>query len=153
MRKVASVLMLVMSLILVNCSSDSSSSNNDDEIYVRFTANGVSYDLEPATVTSLQRLVVGEQDVNGVYNRISLWMPLIPNVGSNPITDEFPSSTNLTTLYNADFWIGDNTIEGESGTMVITELTDDYVGGTFSFTGENGGVMLTVTNGTFRAFR
>lgn len=42
-------------------------------------------------------------------------------------------------------------IDATSGTITITSVTDDYVKGTFSFSGDNEGTTVNVTNGEFRA--
>src|SRR5690606_2882318 len=115
----------------------SSSSEDDNSLYVRFTANGQQYNFEAETITSLQRLVMGDEDVNDVYTRISLWMPVTPTTGNHTITDDLPSDDNLETLYNAELWIGDATYTGTVGTLTITDLSEEYVKGTFTFTGED----------------
>lgn len=154
MKKLSFLFLVLFSLSFVACSSDDSSGSSDSELYLKYTVNGVNYDFEPATVTSLQKLIMGEQEISSVYNRISLWMPVTPTVGSHTITDETPNDTNLDTLHNAELWVGDATYTATSGTLVITELNDDYVKGTFSFTGEDeNGVTISVTNGSFRAYR
>lgn len=67
---------------------------------------------------------------------------------------DFVSDENVDTLYSADVWIADEVIDASSGTLVITELGDGYVKGTFSFTATNDeGTTATITNGTFRAIR
>ena len=158
MKKLSYLLLVLFSLSFAACSSDDDSSGNggnnqDDELYIRFTVNGQSYDFEPATITSLQKHIMGDEDVNDVYTRISLWMPVNPTLGSHAITDDFPSDDNLDTLYNAEVWLGDDTIEATSGTLIITELDEEYIKGTFSFTGTNeNGQTVTITNGSFRAY-
>lgn len=154
MKKLSFLFLVLFSLSFVACSSDDSSRSSDSELYLKYTVNGANYDFEPATITSLQKLIMGEQEISSVYNRISLWMPVTPTVGSHTITDETPNDTNLDTLHNAELWVGDATYTATSGTLVITELNDDYVKGTFTFTGEDeNGVTISVTNGSFRAYR
>lgn len=97
---------------------------------------------------------MGQQDINNVTTRLSLWMPVTPTVGSHAITDDTPTDTNLGTLHNASFYVGDDTYDGVSGTLVITELTSDIVKGTFSFVAEDfNGATVTASNGSFRANR
>ena len=157
MKKLSYLFLVLFSLSFIACSSDDDSSGDgggDNSLYIKYTVNGVNYEFEPATITSLQKLIMGEQEINSVYNRISLWMPVTPTVGSHAITDETPNDTNLETLHNAELWVGDATYTATSGTLVITELNDDYVKGTFTFTGEDeNGVTISVTNGSFRAYR
>jgi hypothetical protein len=114
----------------------------------------VNYDFDPETITSLQKLIAGDQEVATVFTRLSLWMPVTPTVGSHAITDDTPTDANIGTLHNADLWIGDATYTATSGTLVVTEIDSEYIKGTFSFTGDDGnGVTISVTNGSFRAFR
>lgn len=145
---------VLFSLSFIACSSDDNSSGNggnqDDELYIRFTVNGQSYDFEPATLGSLQKHIMGVDDPNDVNTRISLWMPVDPVLGSHAITTDF---SNLDTAYNAEVWLGDDTIEGTSGTLIITEVNEEYVKGTFNFSGTNeNGQTINVTNGSFRAY-
>lgn len=158
MKKLSCILLVLLSMSFLACSSDDSSSNNstnpDGELYLKFTLNGVAYDFEPETLTSLQILVRGDQEVGGVFNSISLWMPTAPAVGSHPITDAFPSDSNIGTLYNANVWVGSEIVDASTGTMVITGVGEEYVEGTFSFSGTNdNGTTATVTNGSFRAYK
>lgn len=155
MKKLTYFLFVLFSLSFIACSSDDNSSGGeDDNLYIRFTANEQQYNFEPETITSLQRLIMGDEDVNDIYTRVSLWMPVIPTTGSYSITNDTPNDENLETLYNAELWIGDDTYVGSSGTLIVTEVGDEYVKGTFSFTGTNeAGTAITVTNGSFRAYR
>lgn len=156
MKKLSYLFLVLFSLSFIACSSDDNSSGDggEDSLYIKYTVNGVNYDFEPATITSLQKLIMGEQEINSVYNRISLWMPVTPTVGSHAITDETPNDTNLETLHNAELWVGDATYTAISGTLVVTEMDNEYLKGTFTFTGEDeNGATVSVTNGSFRAYR
>ena len=154
MKKILSILLVVVSASFIGCSSDDSSNGGADEVlFLKFTYNGQQYNLEPATITSLQKLIIGNEEVNNVQTGLSLWMPENPTVGSHTITDETPTDANLTTLHNASLSIGDLMYEANTGTLVITKITDDYISGTFSFiiTDENG-VSAAVSSGSFKAF-
>lgn len=157
MKKLSYIIFALFSLILVACSSDDSSSNNNnstDELYLKFTVNGQNYDFEPETLNSLQKLIMGQKETSSIITRLSLWMPSTPTIGSHNITDDTPSDANITTLHNAEFYVGDDTYTATSGTIVITELNSDIVKGTFNFVAEDiNGVTVSVTNGSFRADR
>lgn len=155
MKKIACLFLALITLSFSACSSDSSSDGNQtDDLYLKFTYNGQQYDFEPETITSLQKLIAGDQEVNSVFTRLSLWMPVTPTVGSHPVTDDTPTDANIGTLHNAELWVGDNTYTGTSGTIVITELDAEYVKGTFTFTGTTDtGATVSITNGSFRANR
>jgi len=154
MKKLSYLLLLFFSLSLVSCSSDDSSGTNEEELYLRFTVDGTNYNFDPETITSLSRLIEGNQENNSIFTRISLWMPVTPVVGSHSITDDLPNDDNIDTLYNADFWLGDVTYTATTGTFEVTEFNNEYIKGTFSFTGEDeNGNTKTISNGTFRAYR
>lgn len=155
MNKIAGVFLALISICFSSCSSDSSSNGNQsDTLYLKFTYNGQQYDFEPETITSLQKLIAGDQEVNTVFTRLSLWMPVTPTLGTHTITDDTPTDANIGTLHNSELWVGDDTYVGTSGTIVITELDSEYVKGTFSFTGTmDTGLTVAITNGSFRASR
>ncbi|KIX22061.1 hypothetical protein SY27_05170 [Flavobacterium sp. 316] len=154
MKKLSYIFLILITLSFASCSSDDSSNNGESELYIKYTFNSVSYDFEPTTITSLQKLIMGEKEINSVYNRISLWMPTNPSLGSHEITDETPTNNNLETLHNAELWVGNDTYTATSGTIVVTEINDEYIKGTFTFTGDDGnGTTVSVTDGSFRAYR
>lgn len=158
MKNLFYLFITLFTLSLSSCSSDDDSPNNtiiEDELYVRFTVNGEQKEyMDPATLTSLRRLILGDNQGSADYGRISLEMPVDIETGTFTITDATPTDDNLETLYSADIWMDDEVIDASTGTLVITELDDEYVKGTFSFSGTNEeGTSVVVTNGTFRAYR
>lgn len=157
MKKLTFLFLILFSISFSSCSSDNdsdSSNNGNNQLYVRFTVSGINYDLNPTTISSLQRLIMAEQNTNNAYKRISLWMPINPVNGSHTITDDFPTDNNLETLYNADFWIDDMVYTATSGIFEVTEFDEEYIKGSFSFVGEDeNGDTIEITNGTFRAYR
>ncbi|SHJ52641.1 hypothetical protein [Flavobacterium haoranii] len=157
MKKLTFLFLILFSISFSSCSSDNdsdSSNNGNNQLYVRFTVSGINYDLNPTTISSLQRLIMAEQNTNNAYKRISLWMPINPVNGSHTITDDFPTDNNLETLYNADFWIDDMIYTATSGIFEVTEFDEEYIKGSFSFVGEDeNGDTIEITNGTFRAYR
>ncbi|HRE77649.1 MAG TPA: DUF6252 family protein [Flavobacterium sp.] len=110
--------------------------------------------MDPATITSDRKLILGDNQGSSDNGKISLWMPADIETGTFTITDATSTASNLETLYSADIWMDDEVIDASTGALVITELDDEYVKGTFSFSGTNDeGTSVTVTNGTFRAYR
>lgn len=155
MKKLVALILVLTSITFTSCSKDDSPSEDvQEELFLKFTYDGQNYNFNPATVTSLQKNVTGMQEINSVLNRLDLWMPVNSSTGSYNITDEFPTESNLTTLYNAEFWIGDATYVATSGTLVITAVNDEYITGTFNFTAEDdNGVVVVVTDGSFNAYK
>jgi hypothetical protein len=156
MKNLFYLFVIVFTVSLSSCSSDDdSSANNDDELYVRFTLNGEQKEyIDPATITSLRKLILGDNQGSNVYERISLWMPTVIEIGTFEITGDTSTDANLSTLYSADIHMDEQVIEASMGTLNITLLDDEFIEGTFSFSGTNDqGTGVTVTNGTFRAYR
>ena len=141
-------LLTVFTLILTGCSSDSEGS--ETEIYLKFKVNGQNYNFDPETLTSMKKLVRGDQGGDNEYKSISLWMPEEVTEGTYSFSD---TPSDLET-FNASYSSAgeDIYIDATSGTITITSVTDDYVKGTFSFSGDNEGTTVNVTNGEFKAF-
>lgn len=145
--------------VLFACSSDDNNSNNNgngngngngnnNEVFITFKANGVTYNMEPYTTSSLKVNVRSEEGIDDTFRAISLWMPLQFTTGSHSIVDSVQED-----IYSASFGYGENNIDGTSGTIVITSITDDYIEGTFNFTGEDiDGNVYTITDGSFRSY-
>lgn len=136
--------------VLFACSSDDDGgSNNGGDIFITFKVNGTTYTMEPYTAASLQVEIGADQGMNDAYRAISLLMPTDFATGSHPITDSWEEGT-----YNASYSHGDVTIDATSGTLVITSITNDFIQGTFNFTGEDeNGTTYNITEGSFKADR
>ncbi|WP_136668685.1 DUF6252 family protein [Flavobacterium sp. H122] len=148
MKKIIGLL-AIFTLILSGCSSDGDGSDNNSSTYIKFKVNGQSYNYEPETIVSLKTLVDGYTGNGNTLKRISLWMPNEVATGTYPITDT-PSDVET---YNASYSSEGESIyiDGTSGTITITSVTDDYIKGTFSFSGDNEGATVNITNGEFKA--
>jgi hypothetical protein len=152
MKKLVTLVLVVIATTFAGCSSDDGGGSTQDGLYLKFTYEGQQYNFEPETLTSLQKLIMGMEDVNDIQTRLSLWMPENPTTGTFNITDDTVTDANLNTLHNAILYVGDATYDGITGTMVITSVTDQYVIGTFSFSAVNAnGVTVEVTSGSFKA--
>ncbi len=153
MKKI--LLVIFAATILFACSDDDNSDTNNggngnDEIFITFKANGTSYTMEPASSTSLKFRVSADQGLNSAYRDITLVMPVEYSLGAHTITDA-PSDLEA---YEASYSQGDVTIDGTSGALTITSLNEDYIEGTFNFTGnDSNGNSFNITDGSFRAYR
>ncbi|WP_432670177.1 hypothetical protein [Flavobacterium sp. SM2513] len=153
MKKLVTLVLVVIATTFAGCSSDDGGGSTQDDLYIKFTYEGQQYNFEPATITSGQKLIDGMEDVNDIQTRLSLRMPENPTTGTFNITDETVTDTNLNTLHSGILYVGDATYDGVTGTMIITSVSEEYVIGTFSFSGEDeNGVTVAVTNGSFKAF-
>lgn len=68
---------------------------------MNFTKNSLLMDNNTiliGTITSLQKAISGDQEVNSITTTLVLWMSVNPSVGNHPITVENPTDTNLVTL-------------------------------------------------------
>lgn len=157
MKKLLYIFIALFSLTFVACSSDDNSpsggNNTPDGLYLKFTADGVDYNFEPATLTSLQKHIMGYTGTDEDHVRLSLWMPVEPTVGTHQLTDDFPTDDNLDTHYSGFYYKGDMTFDSTSGTITISTIDDEYITGTFSFTGTDfEGNTVAITNGSFKAY-
>jgi len=153
MKKLLYTVFAVITMVTAGCSSDNDDDNNSTETYLNYTLNGVDdVETNPETMTSLQRLVRGDFQSGTVHHSLSLWTPIEITEGTHAIVAN-SSGSNLD-AYSASVWVGSEIVDSSAGTLVITEITEEYFEGTFTFTGtNNNGTSATVTEGTFRAFR
>lgn len=154
MKKLVSILLVVLSISFVGCSSDDSSGGSlNDGLYLKFTLEGKNYNFEPTTGTSLQKVIFGNENVNDVITSMFIVMPENPSVGTFSISDATPTDDNIATLHSANLSVENASYDGISGTLKITSITDEYIKGTFSFTAEDfDGATVEITNGSFKAY-
>ena len=123
-------------------------------LYFKFSANGQEYSFEPETVGSMQKLIMGYKFENNSLTRVSLWMPLNPTLGTHQLIDAPLTDANINTMYSANYMNEEDIYEATTGTVTILEMDNEYITGTFNFTGtKDGGATTTVSNGTFRAYK
>lgn len=141
---------LLLGFTLLSCSKDSAS-DETPELFINFKYNGLLYHLTNATTVNLGSKSIDAFDGTGVtLKRITLYMPINVTTGTFAITEPFDN-----TAYGSYFIFEADSIDlvSTSGTMTITEITDNYIKGTFSFSGLNGTTPINVTNGSFTANR
>ena len=152
MKKLARIAFVLVAIMGMSCSSDDDAGSSSDEMYLRWTQGGTSYDIEdPATVSSLSTVITASQGTDASMRMLSLWMPNNATVGTHPIVHSNGSQIDV---YSANLSIGsDVMVDSASGTITITSIDDEYIKGTFSFTGTDAdGLPYTITNGSFRAY-
>ena len=152
MKKLARIAFGFLAVMAIGCSSsDDNGGSSSDEIYLRWTEGGTSYDIEDVqTGTSLATAISGYQGIDDSFRGMTLWMPNNPTLGSHPLVYDNGSEVDI---YSADFAKGDIAIGALSGTINITSLDSEYIKGTFSFSGTGSdGETYTITNGSFRAY-
>lgn len=164
MTKVRLLLLVLFSLSLNACSSDDSSTPNPTPpivedpqtapLHIKFKLNSEEFSFEPYTLTTLQRHIIGEENINDMYHRISIWTPVTPTVGGHEVSDATPTDANLDTLYSITFYVDDRTYTANQGTISITEVSNQFIKGTFICTGtDDTGAPFTITDGSFKADR
>lgn len=148
MKKIMLLLVSVTMVTLSSCSSDGDSNTNPDT-FIKFKVDGVAYNYDPETLTSLKKLITGRVGEGATYREVSLWMPAEPTVGAHAIVDDPTSGpTTYTAIYASDF---DNSYDATSGTVTITSIDDNYIRGTFSYTVDTGGTPIVISEGEFVA--
>ncbi len=146
-------LILLFIIVLSSCSSsDDSSDSNQSDYFLTAKVDGVNYSRDFVTVSALPN----ESDVyiiSGVDEISSIGLTLESPIATGTFT---PTVGTLTVLFYQEInpyavW-GASEDEG-SGTITITENTDTYIKGTFSFTGVNPTDNSTkvITEGQFKA--
>lgn len=143
-----------MAMLSVSCSEDDvipTSIDDLGEVRLNFKYNGVTYTTDPTTFNLTNKTVDGIYGSGSNMKRITLFMPLTPTVGTHFVTAD-PSNDSA---YGAYFISNSNSVDmlADSGLITITHVTDDYVKGTFYFSGPNGPVTVSVTEGEFLADR
>jgi hypothetical protein len=142
-------LVVLLFSVFTGCSSDDS--NSSDNLFIKFTHDGVQYNfIDPYTATSLSKNIRYFQGSDDTFIDISLWMPLVSELGTFAITDT-PFDVDT---YNASFRLGENlNLDATSGSITITSVNSEYIQGTFTFSGTSyEGEEVVVTNGSFRAY-
>ena len=139
--------------VFASCSSDDDSSTPENQdTYIRFTANGTEYDFPtPAIAQSANVSINGNQSTNGVITEdISIWLPIGFTTGTFQLTGGFSEPGDYKVFYDS-VDIGIQSFAPTSGEVTISSITNDFIEGSFNFSGEQNGISITVTNGTFRS--
>ena len=139
-----------------SCSSDDSKDDeNDDQPttdFIQFKYKESDYTYESSLSSSGNINISGSTGIDDTYQKVTLWLPLNPTVGSHNVVFD---SLNLTTTYQASFSFKPELTNASatSGTINITKLTANRIEGTFSFSGTQGDQTFTVTQGRFSVER
>ena len=153
MKKSTLIFTLLIGIILSNCSSDDDSgTNNDTETFIRFNANGTDYDFsEPAIAQSANVSINGNQLTGGIITEnISIWLPIGFTTGTFQLTGDFGDPGDYKIFYDSQD-IGIDGFAPSVGELTLSSITNDFIEGSFSFSGTDNGISITVTNGTFRS--
>lgn len=143
-------LFLFVATMMVACSNDDDSNNdsNGNDIFISFKANGTEYNIEPYSASSMKIDFGGDQGMGEDFRSISLSMPLDFTEGEHNIVDSFETED-----YNANYSEGDVTIDASSGTLDVTNISDEYIEGSFTFTGQDDeGNTYSITQGSFKVY-
>lgn len=144
-------------LFLAVASSTFTSCNKDDDkdesdTYIKFKINNSDYDFKDIISVESQSLTLNGNNGEGITNpgdtQIGIFLPVAPVAGTFDFEGVFEGDYKLSFSsesmdFSFDF--------AESGSITITEITEDFVSGTFTatITSEND-VTITITNGTFK---
>ncbi len=148
----AALVLLLLSVTLNNCSSDDdSTSSEQSDYYLTAKVDGVDFSREFVLVSALADdtdiyiiSAVGESSIGLTLDRPISTGTFTPTLGGATVL--FYQETNPFVIWGA-------TEDEGTGTITITENTDTYVKGTFSFTGVNplDNSTKEITEGDFKA--
>ena len=146
------LILLLISVMLGSCSSNDDSSDSGDSNYV-LTAkvDGVNFSRDNVVVSALN-------SQTDFYTILAVGDTSIGLTLSSPVsTGTFTASETTVFSYqqNVPFIVWGANADAGSGTITITENTDTYIKGTFSFTGFNpaDNTSKEVTEGVFKALK
>ena len=148
-----SLFLIAFLLLFFGC--DSTSGDPDDDgtlalgnVTARIDGERFESSFAIATLNSqIQDLTVSAGSSTGWGLAVSLLE--FENEGSYTLTTTLPL-TGLAVVTEPNDTQGYTSTQGGSGTVVVTELTDEHVQGAFSFTATNGsGKTIEVTEGRF----
>ena len=157
MKKITHILvamLLATGVMFQSCSSatnDEDPVSNDPETFVRFTADGTTYQYEDlGTIGSLRLVIQGQVGLSDDANffQFRLWMPREPAPGTYEIFEngdyELALDSKLLNILNG---------EASEGTLTLDSVNEHFIRGTFSAVVSNdSGDTVTLTNGEFKAF-
>ncbi|MCL5128368.1 MULTISPECIES: DUF6252 family protein [unclassified Algibacter] len=146
------VILILLTASLTSCSSDDDSNADQSDYYLTAKVDGVNFSTDYVTISAFQDNTdiyfirgVGEESSFG----FSLESPVSTGTFSATISEDYVLFYQVINPYAV--WAA--TEDGGSGTITITENTNSYVKGTFSFTGFNPADDSTkvITEGKFKA--
>lgn len=145
-------LVTISSLVIItSCNSDDDNNTPPvaDTFYIKFKANGVQQNFtDIAIVNSLSKAIIGNDE--NQTKTVVITIPLDATAGTYTITDEPSNVNSYGILYSSDN--ESISTSNATGTLIITEINDNIIKGTFNFTAENtdsGPATITVIEGEF----
>lgn len=139
------------SLTFTSCSKDDDNTAQSST-YIRFSIDAADYDFEDIISAESQSLTLNGNNGAGITNagdtQISLFLPTAPATGTFDFEGAFEGEHKLSFSSES---LGFDFDFAESGSIIITEITEEFVSGTFTavITSETE-TTITVANGTFR---
>lgn len=146
------LILCLTALTFTSCDSDDSEDGGTQSTYIRFSIANVDYDFKDIISAASLSLTLNGNNGEGITNpgdtQISIFFPVEPVLGSFDVEGAFQgdyrvSFSSESMGFDFDF--------AESGNITVTEITDDFIIGTFSamITSEDD-TSITITNGTFK---
>lgn len=146
---------ILLSFALFSCSDDDSPSGGSDT-YVRFNANGTDYDFASPSIIQVDgstTMTINGNDAltNGtITENIQIILPANLSTGSGDVTGGILDPGDYKIIYTSED-LNIDRLAPTTGSINVTSISSEYIEGTFSFSGEQGGTTVTVTNGSFRS--
>ncbi|MEP2057493.1 MAG: hypothetical protein ABJJ05_06775 [Maribacter litoralis] len=145
------LLLTFSTLTFTSCSKDDDT-ESESATYINFTAEGKTYNFKDIISAESQALTLNGNNGEGITNtgdtQISIFLPVEPETGTFNFEGAFEGEHKLSFSSESLGFDFDFT---ESGSVTITEITEDYIIGTFTaiITSEND-VTITIASGEFK---
>lgn len=148
----AVLILLLIPAMLSSCSSDDDSGSEQDGYYLTAKVDGVDYSTDFVTVSTTPDLT-DIYLITAVGETASFGLSLKSPISTGTFTSNTDEETVLFYQVLNPYAVWSASEDTGSGTIIITENTNTYIKGTFSFTGENpaDNSSKVITQGKFKA--
>ncbi len=124
------------------------SSNNDEPIentssYVDYKLNSTL--IEDSNISLFFNNSITLIEIKNINNSIRLWLPVELTAGTYTVISGEADNYTVNLIDN----INSFTSENESGTITLSNVTENKIVGTFSFTGTLNSVAFSISEGRF----
>lgn len=151
LKIISTFLILITFFSLQSCSSDDDAGTQNPDTYIRFTINGTDYEFENILTAESSSITLNGNNGSSLTDtgdtRIAIWLPIDVQAGTFDVESGFDaeyqvSFTSEPLGFDFDF--------ADSGAIVVTSVSSEYIEGTFTATITKDNTTLSLTNGSFK---
>ncbi len=144
--------LMVIALTFTSCSEDDDSNSEDVSTFIRFTIDGTDYDFGNIISAESLSLTLNGNNGEGLTDpgdtQISIFLPVEPVEGTFDFQGTFDGDHKLSFSSES---LGFDFDFAEDGSITITEISDDFIEGTFTATiTSEDDTTINITSGTFK---